>query len=377
MPKQSFAAMGVSAGVQDALHQMGIHHPTSVQRETIPPMLAWNDVIAKAPTGTGKTLAFGVPIVEHIDPSIRACQALILAPTRELALQIGEELSRLTMNHDWLKTVVLYGGQNIKAQIAHLKRQPQIIVATPGRLLDHIKRRTVRLHDVDMIVLDEADRMLDMGFVQDVRRILNTMPCASQIAMFSATLSRAVMDISWIYQRAPVEIEVAEEGLDKPEIDSYAIEANGSERVTWIQHLMKTENYQRALVFVNMKQSATVLARKLKQAGLTADTIHGDIRQQQREAVLNKFRTGKLDVLVATDKQPAASILMTLTLFSIMIFQMKTRATFIVSGEQAEPKEGVAFTFFTRNSKDRLRLMLRTLHADIERWPGEKPSRFV
>ena len=219
--------------------------------------------------------------------------------------------------------------------------------------------------------------MLDMGFVQDVRHPQYN-AVRLQIAMFSATLSRAVMDISWIYQRAPVEIEVAEEGLDKPEIDSYAIEANGSERVTWIQHLMKTENYQRALVFVNMKQSATVLARKLKQAGLTADTIHGDIRQQQREAVLNKFRTGKLDVLVATDVAARGLDIDDVdVVFNYDIPNENESYIHRIGRTGRAQKEGVAFTFFTRNSKDRLRLMLRTLHADIERWPGEKPSRFV
>ena len=193
--------MGLSGATMKALDKKGFVQATPIQGGAIPYFMEWKDVVAKAPTGTGKTLAFGIPMVEHIDPDSDAVQALVLAPTRELAIQIRDELRDLCAFREGVRSVCLYGGQPIEKQITQLKSRPQIVVATPGRLMDHMKRRTVKLDKVQTVVLDEADRMLDMGFIQDVTRILDKMPHRRNLGLFSATISREVMDISLVYQR--------------------------------------------------------------------------------------------------------------------------------------------------------------------------------
>ena len=299
--EKTFASMNLQPETRSAVIRMGFTTPTSVQIQTIPPMLDWHDIIAKAPTGTGKTCAFGIPIIEHIEPGDQGIQALILSPTRELALQITQDLRDLAIFRSDIRISSIYGGQRIDRQLEELKSKPQIIVATPGRLTDHMRRRSIRLANVHTVVLDEADRMLDMGFVRDVRRILDQMPKIAQIAMFSATMSRSVMDISWIYQRAPVEITVLEDELNKPDITQYSINVHGNARIRVIRKLIEKNGYKKVLVFCNTKQMVQSVCKQMKAAGLKADRIHGDIRQNIREKVLNNFRKGKLLILVATD----------------------------------------------------------------------------
>ena len=199
----TFADLGLSEEILQALEKKGYGYPTRIQAEAIPEFLQWKDVIAKAPTGTGKTFAFGIPIIEHIEPGSEETEAVILAPTRELAMQITAELRDLCVYLPGVRIVCLYGGAPIGKQIDALKKHPQIVVATPGRLSDHMKRRTVKLDNVKTVVLDEADRMLDMGFIHDVTRILDKLASRRNLGMFSATISREVMDISWMYQRDP------------------------------------------------------------------------------------------------------------------------------------------------------------------------------
>ena len=213
-----FEEFGLSEATLRAIRNKHYEISTPVQAGCIPPMMAGKDVIAKAPTGTGKTMAFGIPIIEKIDPESEEVQAVILAPTRELALQITDELRDIAVYHEGVRLVCLYGGQPIGKQINTLKRKPQIVVATPGRLSDHMKRRTVTLNAVKTVILDEADRMLDMGFIHDVTRILDKIPSRENLGMFSATISREVMDISWVYQRDPEEITVQATKENKPDI---------------------------------------------------------------------------------------------------------------------------------------------------------------
>ena len=199
-----YADLGLSQALMQAIQKKGYVQATPVQGGAIPYFMEYRDVIAKAPTGTGKTFAFGIPMVEHIDPESTDVLGLVLAPTRELAIQIRDELRDLCAFKEGVRSVCLYGGQPIDKQITQLKKRPQIVVATPGRLMDHVKRRTLRLDKVETVVLDEADRMLDMGFIRDVTRILDLMPQRRNLGLFSATISREVMDISWVYQRDPV-----------------------------------------------------------------------------------------------------------------------------------------------------------------------------
>lgn len=299
--ENAFESMGLQPETLQALIRMGFVAPTSVQEQTIPPMLRWNDIIAKAPTGTGKTCAFGIPIIEHIETGDKGIQALILSPTRELALQITDDLRDLAAFRPDIRIASVYGGQSIDRQLTELKARPQIIVATPGRLGDHLRRRTIRLDDVHTVVLDEADRMLDMGFVADVRKILDLMPKVAQIAMFSATMSRSVMDISWIYQRDAIEVTVQEDEGNKPPITQYSISVNGNARIAAIRKLIKDNNFDKVIIFCNTRQMVETVSKQMKAAGLKADCIHGDIRQSAREKVLHSFRKGTLPILIATD----------------------------------------------------------------------------
>ena len=296
-----FDSLPLSQPTMRAIEHKGYTISTPVQAGCIGPMLEGKDVIAKAPTGTGKTMAFGIPIIERIDSESDAVQAVILAPTRELAMQITDEMREIAVYHEGVRLVCLYGGQPIGKQINALKRKPQIVVATPGRLSDHMKRRTVTMGAVKTVVLDEADRMLDMGFIHDVTRILDKIPHRQNLGMFSATISREVMDISWIYQRDPEEITVQATKENKPDILQYSIEVDAEKKVETIARILQGEQLERVIVFCNTKGSTQRLTKFLELRGIDVDCIHGDIPQKKREAVMARFREGGLRVFVATD----------------------------------------------------------------------------
>ena len=296
-----FDSFGLSEATMRAIRNKGYEISTPVQAGCIPPMLAGKDVIAKAPTGTGKTMAFGIPIIERIDPDSEDVQAVILAPTRELAMQITDEMRQIAVCHEGVRLVCLYGGQPIAKQINVLKRRPQIVVATPGRLSDHMKRRTVTLGQVQTVVLDEADRMLDMGFIHDVTRILDKIPHRRNLGMFSATISREVMDISWVYQRDPEEITVQATRENKPDILQYRIEVPSDKKVDAIASIIRAQQLDRVICFCNTKGSTERLTKFLQLRGLDAQCIHGDIPQRKREEVMARSRDGELHVFVATD----------------------------------------------------------------------------
>lgn len=300
-PQAEYRQLGLSDELLRAIDKKGYVQATPVQAGAIPYFMDWKDVIAKAPTGTGKTFAFGIPMVEHIDPENADVQALVLAPTRELAIQIQDELRDLCAFKEGVRVVCLYGGQPIDRQINQLKKSPQIVVATPGRLMDHMKRRTVRLDKVQTVVLDEADRMLDMGFVRDVTHILDTMPKRRNLGMFSATISREVLDISWVYQRDPVEITVQADQENRPDIAQYSLQVDRSEKADVMAHLLDMGGYERVIAFCNTKNMTDRLAGLLDMRGISCAAIHGDIPQAVREKTLQKFREGKMRVLVATD----------------------------------------------------------------------------
>ena len=296
-----FDTLGLSEPLMRALEKKNYEVSTPVQAGAIPPMLAWKDVLAKAPTGTGKTFAFGIPILEHINPADDQVQAVILAPTRELALQITEELRELAVYMEGVKIICCYGGQPIGKQINALKRHPQIIVATPGRFSDHMKRRTIKVDAVQTVVLDEADRMLDMGFIHDVTRILDKISHRRNLGLFSATISREVMDIAWVYQRDAEEITVRAEEENKPDIVQYRVDTAAGDRVNVMLRILEKEHYERVVVFCNTKGTVERATKYLQMAGVEAECIHGDIPQAKRERVMQRFRDGKLRVFVATD----------------------------------------------------------------------------
>ena len=297
----TFENLGLSAAMLKALEKKGYGYPTTIQAEAIPHFMQWKDVIAKAPTGTGKTFAFGIPMIEHIDPELQEVQGLILAPTRELAIQIGDELRGLLTYFQGIRVAVLYGGAGIGGQIKQLEKKPQIVVATPGRLMDHYNRKTIRLDKIQTVVLDEADRMLDMGFFKDVTRIIEKIKNRKNLGLFSATISQEVMTVSWMYQRDEVEITVEPRQEDRPDIDQYSLTCTPLEKAETTLRLIRSQGYERIMIFCNTKHMCQRLTDDFQRAGLDCDCIHGDIRQKQRERTMQNYRDGKLAILVATD----------------------------------------------------------------------------
>lgn len=297
----TFDQLGLSEPMLKALEKKGYGYPTTIQAEAIPQFMQWKDVIAKAPTGTGKTFAFGIPMIEHIDPENDQVQGLILAPTRELAIQIGDELRGLLTYFQNIRVAVLYGGAGIGAQIKQLERKPQIVVATPGRLMDHYNRKTIRLDKIQTVVLDEADRMLDMGFFKDVTRIIEKVKNRKNLGLFSATISQEVMTVSWMYQRDEVEITVEPSKENRPDIDQFSLTVSPLAKAETALRLIRTQGFERVIVFCNTKHMCQRLSDEFVRAGLDCDCLHGDVRQNQREKTMQRFRSGNLAVLIATD----------------------------------------------------------------------------
>ncbi len=297
----SFEEMDLSKEVLRAIKDMGFTTPSTVQAKTIPLMMSGADVNAIAPTGTGKTCAFGIPMLEYVQLNEPEVQEVVLAPTRELALQIGDELTKLAKYIKGCRIAVLYGGQPIPKQLAALKRKPQILVATPGRLLDHMNRGNVHLNAVHTMVLDEADEMLNMGFVKDVTRIIEATPDERQMVLFSATTNQDVLTIAWKYQHDPIEVTVEATKQDRPQIAQYVISTEQNKKIDHLLCLLDADVYQRVMIFCNTKFMTDRLTERLKKEGYQAECIHGDVKQSQRNVVMNDFRRGKFPILIATD----------------------------------------------------------------------------
>lgn len=297
----SFEEMDLSKEVLRAIKDMGFTTPSTVQAKTIPLMMSGADVNAIAPTGTGKTCAFGIPMLEYVQLNEPEVQEVVLAPTRELALQIGDELTKLAKYIKGCRIAVLYGGQPIPKQLAALKRKPQILVATPGRLLDHMNRGNVHLNAVHTMVLDEADEMLNMGFVKDVTRIIEATPDERQMVLFSATTNQDVLTIAWKYQHDPIEVTVEATKQDRPQIAQYVISTEQNKKIDHLLYLLDADVYQRVMIFCNTKFMTDRLTERLKKESYQAECIHGDVKQSQRNVVMNDFRRGKFPILIATD----------------------------------------------------------------------------
>lgn len=296
-----FESMDLSKEILRAVRDMGFSEPSTVQRKTIPLMMSGADINAIAPTGTGKTCAFGIPMLEYVQLKDSRVQEIVLAPTRELALQIGDELTRLSKYIQGCRIAVLYGGQPITRQISQLKRKPQVVIATPGRLLDHMQRGNIRLDAVHTMVLDEADEMLNMGFVKDVTRIIESTPADRQLVLFSATTNQDVLTIAWKYQHDPVEITVEATKKDRPQIAQYVIATEHNKKTEHLLYLLDADVYQRVMIFCNTKFMTDHLTSRLKKEGYQVECIHGDIRQSQRNETMSGFRKGKFPILIATD----------------------------------------------------------------------------
>ncbi|MGZ8717999.1 MAG: DEAD/DEAH box helicase [Aeromicrobium sp.] len=300
-PEVTFAELGIDDRLQRVLRDVGYETPSPIQADTIPLLLEGKDVVGLAQTGTGKTAAFALPILGRIDPSRKDTQALVLAPTRELALQVAEAFVRYAKYVPGLNILPIYGGQNYGVQLAGLKRGAHLVVGTPGRVIDHLDKGSLRLGALEYLVLDEADEMLKMGFQEDVERILADTPEYKQVALFSATMPSAIRRISKQYMHDPIEILVKTKTVTAANTRQRWLSVSQGQKLDALTRILEVETGDGMIIFVRTKQATEELAEKLRARGYNAAAINGDLAQQQRERTINQLKSGKLDLLVATD----------------------------------------------------------------------------
>lgn len=297
----NFNELNISEEIQLAIKEMGFTEATPIQAQTIPLVLEGKDIIGQSHTGTGKTAAFAIPILEKIDSSNKNMQALVLCPTRELAVQVSKEFDKLGKHMRNVRCLPVYGGESIRNQIMALKKGVQIVIGTPGRVIDHINRGTLSLSNLKYMVLDEADEMLNMGFREDIESILEKSHNERQTILFSATMPKSILDITHKYQSSPELIKVTKKEVTNASIEQVYFEVREKYKLEALERLINVYNPKRALIFCNTKLRVDRVAQQLREIGYSCDRIHGDIVQSTRMAVLNKFNTGKIDILVATD----------------------------------------------------------------------------
>ena len=284
-----------------AITEMGFEEASPIQAQAIPVVLEGRDMIGQAQTGTGKTAAFGLPLLQKVDPKVKKLQAIVLLPTRELAIQVAEELRRFAKFMHGIKVLPVYGGQDIVRQIRALKDGTQIVVGTPGRVMDHMRRKTVKMDHVHTVVLDEADEMLNMGFLEDMETILSQLPEERQTLMFSATMPQAIADIAKKFQKDPVTVRVIKKELTVPKVTQYYYEVKPKNKVEVMCRLLDMYSPKLSIVFCNTKRQVDELVQALQGRGYFAEGLHGDLKQVQRDRVMNSFRNGRTEILVATD----------------------------------------------------------------------------
>lgn len=296
-----FEDMNISNEICRAVLDMGFEEATPIQSQAIPVILEGKDIIGQSQTGTGKTAAFGIPLLERINPEDRRLQALILCPTRELAIQVSEEFRKLLKYKDNIRVLPIYGGQPIDRQIAALRKGTQVVIGTPGRVMDLMRRRTIKAETVQMMVLDEADEMLDMGFREDIETILVKIPEEHQTLLFSATLSPEILDITKRFQKNPEFIKIVRKELTVPNIEQYYFDVKEKTKLDALCRIIDVYDPKLAMVFCNTKKRVDDLVEMLQGRGYFAEGLHGDLKQAQRDKVMQKFRNGTIEILVATD----------------------------------------------------------------------------
>lgn len=350
-----------------ALDKMGFEKATPVQEETINIMLEKRDMIVQAPTGSGKTCAFGIPVIELIDMKKSNTQFVILCPTRELAIQITEVLHKLTLYIHGVRICPVYGGAHINSQISALRRKPQIIVATPGRLMDHIRRKTVFLNQVSCVVLDEADRMLDMGFREDIDTILKSIPKDRQTILFSATLSNDIKQIAKEYQEDAKIVHIKQDTLTVDTVKQYYTKIPKSKKIQAIKAFLEEKQFSKCLIFVGTKSMADTLTEELLKSKFAAAAIHGDLYQRKRDAVMSKYRDGTVDILVATDV--ASRGIDVDNIDAVINFDIPDDSDSYVHriGRTGRANQsGVAYTFLSAKEQSKLESIIKDTKANIE-----------
>ncbi|MDO7086052.1 DEAD/DEAH box helicase [Pseudocolwellia sp. AS88] len=297
----SFDSLGLPETLLSALKTLGFESSTAIQAQTIPPLLAGKDVLGEAQTGTGKTAAFGLPALAKIDPSIRKPQLMVLAPTRELAIQVAAAIETFAKNMKGLKVATLYGGQSYQPQFQQLERGAQVVVGTPGRLMDHLRRKSLKLDNLSFCVLDEADEMLNMGFLEDIEWILEHLPKQTQMALFSATMPAQIRKVANRFLKDPEHIKIAAVKKSKANIQQFAWKVSGISKITALERIAESVDYDAMIVFVRTRNDTVDVAEKLERAGYPALPLNGDMNQQQRERTIDQMKSGKSSILVATD----------------------------------------------------------------------------
>jgi len=355
MQVQNFNDLPLSKDVLRGIKALGFEKPSPIQAQSIMPLLEGRDVIGQAQTGTGKTAAFGIPMIEGVNLSDNRVQGLILAPTRELAIQIADHIMRLS-RYTGVKVCPIYGGEKINKQINQLRRGVHIVVGTPGRVIDHIQRGTLKLRAVKMVVLDEADRMLDMGFVKDINKILDKTPQKKQTSLFSATMDRNIWKICNKYMSKPEKILVSKDEITLEQIDQKFVRVDTSSRFPILKELIKEQKIRKAIIFTRTRRGAYRLSKQLKNNGYNAGALHGDLTQAQRDRITRNFRKDKVDFLAATDIAARGLDIGGITHIVNYNMPMETNSYFHRIGRTARmEREGTSILFVAHGDEDKHR----------------------
>lgn len=356
----NFSELNISESSLRSLKRMGFEEATPIQEGTIKFAMEGRDVLGQAQTGTGKTAAFGIPLIEKIDPKNPAIQALIIAPTRELAIQVSEELYKLGYDKR-VKLLSVYGGQEIGRQIRALKNKPQIIVGTPGRILDHINRRTLKLDEVQTLVLDEADEMLNMGFIDDINTILESVPSSRQTLLFSATMPPAIRKIAETFMKNPEVVKIQAKEMTVENIEQFFVKATEREKFEALSRLLDVQKPELAIIFGRTKRRVDELSQALSVRGYLAEGIHGDLSQAKRISVLRQFKEGKIDILIATDVAARGLDISGVThVYNFDIPQDPESYVHRIGRTGRAGKSGTAITFVTPREMGYLRIVEET-----------------
>lgn len=368
----SFGDLVLSKQTLQSLSEMGFEEPSPIQKEAVPLALEGADLIGQAQTGTGKTAAFGIPIIEKVNPKFQAVQAIIVTPTRELAVQVSEEIGKIGKNRR-VKTLAIYGGQSIDRQIRALRYGCQVVVGTPGRVIDHLNRGTLRLQYVKHVVLDEADEMLDMGFIEDIESILKQIPDERQVMLFSATMPLEIRKLAKTYMRDPQLVAVSQDELTVPQIEQVFYETRENNKIDALSRIIDTEDIGQGIIFCRTKRGVDELVAAMEARGYFADALHGDLSQQQRDRVMKRFRDGKTDLLVATDVAARGLDIDNVThVINFDIPQDPESYVHRIGRTGRAGRKGIAITLISPREYRQLRLIERLVKSRIVR--RELPS---
>ena len=364
-----FNELNLSREVLQSIEEMGFENPSEVQENTIPKILEGHDLLAQAQTGTGKTASFGIPMIEKIeDNNYESLQALVLVPTRELARQVSEELKKLSKHKKFIKVVAIYGGADMRKQLRELKSGASIVVGTPGRVMDHMKRKTIKINDLKFLTLDEADEMFDMGFRDDMKTIIEKTNSDRQTLFFSATFDNNIKEFSKRYQDNPKKVIIEKKELTAEKIKQYYLELNRNMKTEILNRLLLIKKPKKSIIFCNTKRMVESLEVEIAQRGYKVDSLHGDMRQSSRDNVMKKFRNNTIDILIATDV--AARGLDVSDIDVVFNYDLPQQAEYYVHriGRTARAgKNGVSFTFVTNKDYSKFREIEKYANIKMER----------